>query len=105
MIFFLFCIQIYFITFSYTKDTSTYATLLEGNATVLSTGEKIVLKNDTKQKLFPGDVLQTLPKSLVVIEWGDKSITRLGESSKILIKENFVSEDLAKIRVSFELLK
>jgi hypothetical protein len=46
-----------------------------------------------------------LSNSLAVIEWGDKSITRLGENSRIVVKENFVSDDLSKINISFELLK
>ncbi len=79
--------------------------LLEWSATLTTIGEKKILKLEKKELLKNGDVLNTLSNSLAVIEWGDKSITRLGANSKVVIKENFISEDLSKINISFELLK
>lgn len=104
-ILFLFSLQFYFISESYKRDTNSYVTLLEWHATLTTGGAKKVLKLNIKEKLSNGDIVNTLSNSLVVIEWGDKSITRLGENSRIIIKENFVSEDLSKINISFELLK
>lgn len=104
-IFLLFSLQFYFILNSYKRDTNSYVTLLQWYATLSTGGEKKALKLNTKEKLSNGDVVNTLRNSLAVIEWGDKSITRLGENSRIIIKENFVSDDLSQMKISFELLK
>lgn len=79
--------------------------LLEGSATLATSGEKKILQLNKKEKITNGDVVNTLSKSLAVIEWGDKSITRLWENTRVVIKENFVSDDLSKMNISFELLK
>jgi len=60
---------------------------------------------NVKEKISNGNVINTLNNSLALIEWGDKSITRLGSNSKVMVKENFVADDLSKINISFELLK
>ncbi|MBW7954377.1 FecR domain-containing protein [Candidatus Gracilibacteria bacterium] len=105
LIFSLFSIQFYFISSSYSRDTSSYVLLLEGKGELISSGDTNILKLEKKQKISSGDVVNTFGNSLAVIEWGDKSITRLGENTKVLIKENFTSDDLSKINISFELLK
>lgn len=79
--------------------------LLEWYGTLSTWGEKKVLKLNIKEKLLSWDVINTLSNSLAVIEWWDKSITRLWENSRIVIKENFVSDDLSQMKISFELLK
>lgn len=101
----LFSLQFYFISNSYKRDTNSYVTLVEWSWLLTIWGEKEVLKLNIKTKISTWDVVHTLSKSLAVIEWWDKSITRLWENSKIIIKENFISEDLSKINISFELLK
>jgi hypothetical protein len=40
-----------------------------------------------------------------LIEWGDKSITRLAGNSKVVIQKNSVASDLSEVQISFELLK
>lgn len=104
-IFLLFSLQFYFISNSYKRDTNSYVMLVEWSWLLTTSGKKEVLKLNSKIKISDGDVIHTLSKSLVIIEWGDKSITRLWENSKIIVKENFISEDLSKINISFELLK
>lgn len=104
-IFFLFSLQFYFISNSFKRDTNSYVMLLEGSATLATSGEKKILQLNKKEKITNGDVVNTLSKSLAVIEWGDKSITRLWENTRVVIKENFVSDDLSKMNISFELLK
>lgn len=101
----LFSLQFYFISNSFKRDVNSYIMLLEWYGTLTSWWEKKVLKINSKEKIINGDVINTLSNSLAVIEWGDKSITRLGENSRIVVKENFVSDDLSKINISFELLK
>lgn len=104
-IFFLFSLQFYFISNSFKRDTNSYVMLLEGSATLAASWEKKILQLNKKEKITNGDVVNTLGKSLAVIEWGDKSITRLWENTRVVIKENFVSDDLSKMNISFELLK
>lgn len=104
-IFLLFSLQFYFISNSYKRDTNSYVMLVEWSWLLTTSGKKEVLKLNSKIKISDGDVIHTLSKSLAIIEWGDKSITRLWENSKIIVKENFISEDLSKINISFELLK
>lgn len=104
-IFLLFSLQFYFISNSYKRDTNSYVMLIEWSWLLTTWGNKEVLKLNSKVKVWDGDVIHTLTKSLAIIEWWDKSITRLWENSKIIVKENFVSDDLSKINISFELLK
>lgn len=104
-IFLLFSLQFYFISNSYKRDTNSYVMLLQGFGTLTSEWTKKVLKVNEKQQILNGDIINTLSNSLAVIEWWDKSITRLWENSKIMVKENFISDDLSKINISFELLK
>lgn len=104
-IFLLFSLQFYFISNSFKRDTNSYVMLVEGSATLATSWEKKILQLNKKEKIIDGDVINTLSKSLAVIEWWDKSITRLWENTRVVIKENFVSEDLSKMNISFELLK
>lgn len=102
----IFIFQFFYISKSYKIDTNSYVTLVKGNWILTSDEEKKVLKIDQKETLKVWDVVSTIwADSLAVIEWWDKSITRLSWNSKILIKENLISDDLWKINISFELLK
>lgn len=105
VIFLLFTLQFYFVSNSYKRDTNSYVTLIDWDGTLTTKAGKTVLELNLKQKVNNGDVINTLSNSLALIEWWDKSITRLGSNSKIMIKENFVADDLSKINISFELLK
>lgn len=101
-IFALFVAQFYFITNSFQRDTSSYVTLIQGQWRINSE----LLSLNQKESLQPGDIIATIGEnSLAVIEWWDKSITRLWWNSRIEVKENFVWSDLEKINISFELLK
>lgn len=105
IIFLLFSLQFYYISNLYKRDTNSYVTLVEWAWTLTTSTWKKVLVINIKEKLNNWDVVNTLKNSLAIIEWWDKSITRLWWNTKIKIKENFVSEDLSKINISFELLK
>lgn len=105
IIFLLFSLQFYFISNSYKRDTNSYVTLVEWDWTLTTSTWKKVLEINLKEKLSNWDIINTLKNSLAIIEWWDKSITRLGWSSKVKVKENFVADDLSKINISFELLK
>lgn len=105
-IFLAFIFQFFYISKSYKVDTNSYVTLVKGNWILTSNEEKKVLKIDQREWLKIWDVVATIwDGSLAIIEWWDKSITRLAWNSKILIKENYISDDLGKINISFELLK
>lgn len=62
------------------------------------------LEKESKYILAPGDKISVGQESLALIEWGDGSLTRLGENTKISIEENQVSRDYTKINISFELI-
>lgn len=104
-IFSLFSLQSYFISNSYKRDTNSYVTLIQWDGTLTTSSGKKVLLLNSKEKIVDGNVINTLNNSLAVVEWWDKSITRLWSNSKIMVKENFVADDLSKINISFELLK
>lgn len=100
----LFLLQFYYITAFYSKDTWSYIRLIEWSGSLITWENYIALQIDKKQILSKGDTIQIWQQSFWVIEWWDKSITRLWENTYILIKENFVSQDLDTIQISFELL-
>lgn len=63
------------------------------------------LQINEKNKLEVWDIVKTVwVHSLLVIEWWDWSITRIGWDSDIKISELFVDNNLLKINLSFELL-
>lgn len=98
-IFLVIWIQI-FLSF-HAKDVHSYATLIEGSAEVNTT----TLELQKKYQLQVGDILSTGEKGLVVIEWGDGSITRLWANSQISIRENTISEDLSEIKIATDMIK
>lgn len=98
--------QFYKISQSYKIDRNSYVTLVKWSWILTSDQNKIVLKIDKKELLKNWDIVSIIwNDSLWIIEWWDKSITRLSWNSKVMIKENFVSDTLDKINISFELLK
>jgi len=106
VIFLLFSLQFYFISASYKRDVNSYVTLTIWAWTHTSNWEKKVLKLQNKNQINNGDIISTVWKdSFAIIEWWDKSITRLAWNSKVIIKENFIADDLSKINISFELLR
>lgn len=106
IIFLIFIFQFLIISESYKVDRNSYVTLIEWNWILTSDWKKVVLKIDKKELIKTWDSVSIVWKeSLAIIEWWDKSITRLSWNSKIIIKENFISDDLWKINISFELLK
>ena len=101
----LFWIQFFSIYSDYKIDTNSYVILIKWNATISNNSWKKIIKLNEKNQIFPWDIITTFENSLAVIEWWDKSITRLDWWTEIKIWENFVSEDLTKINISFNLLK
>lgn len=90
---------------SFKKDTNSYVVLLKWFWSITSWETQTELKIHQKQILWINDIITTKKNSLAVIEWWDKSITRLWENSKIIIKKNYVWDNLAKIQIHFSLLK
>ncbi len=102
----LFSIQFYYLSSSYKRDVNSYVTLVKWAWTLTRDAKKSILKVSDKNLLKTWDIVSTIwSDSLAVIQWWDKSITRLWWNSRIEIKENFVWQDLSKINISFELLK
>lgn len=106
IILWLFLTQFYYISASYKRDTNSYVTLIAWAWKISSEWKIDLLKIEKKLLIKNWDTISTIWKdSIALIEWWDKSITRLSGDSKILVKENYVWEDLSKINISFELLK
>ncbi len=83
------------------NDRNSYIVLINWNATLNS----IPLKSNKKEVLKIWDTVRTLwISSLAVLEWWDGSVTRLWWNSSVKINEIYLSENLDKINISFELL-
>ena len=86
----LFSIQFYYLSSSYKRDVNSYVTLVKWACTLTRDAKKSILKVSDKNLLKTWDVVSTIwSDSLAVIQWWDKSITRLWWNSRIEIKENF----------------
>nr|MDD3720254.1 FecR domain-containing protein [Candidatus Gracilibacteria bacterium] len=82
------------------NDTNSYVSLVNGTGYI---NNNLLVLNKNKI-VKEGDVIKTVGvDSIAIIEWGDKSITRLGGDSEIKVNENYVSTDLTKLRISFNL--
>jgi len=88
-------------------DTNTYAVLLEWIWKVHREWDSFVLnESNNKKQLFSWDRVSTLwDNSLLLIEWGDWSISRLWWNSSVLINVNNVSSDFTDIEIDFTLEK
>ena len=93
-------ISLYSSYFSSTPRDS-FVVLLNGKAMLNSK----ILEWDKRNKLQQWDTIKTIgEKSLAVVEWGDGSVTRLWWNSRLVVEELFVSDDVWKINISFDLL-
>lgn len=82
------------------NDTNSYVSLV--NWTWYINNNLLVLNKNKIVKEW--DVIKTVwVDSIAIIEWWDKSITRLWWDSEIKVNENYVSTDLTKLRISFNL--
>ncbi|MDP5039168.1 MAG: FecR family protein, partial [Candidatus Gracilibacteria bacterium] len=104
-IFLIFISQVYYISKNFKIDTNSYVSMINGTGFLISGGEKKALLENSKNILNSGDEIYTNNNSVALILWGDKSVTRLAQNSRILIKENFIGEDLSLINIKFDLLK
>lgn len=104
----LFTFQFVSIFKTYSKDTSSYVTLISGSWTLRNPElyeKPQYLKKTIKTKIHPWDTISILSNSLAVIEWWDKSITRLWEKTTIKIDDVFINKDMSKINISFNTLR
>ncbi len=84
------------------KDTNSYVSLI--NWTGFLDTKNLKIKNREKLKVW--NTVKTIgEESLAVIEWWDNSITRLWWNTEIIIKENYITNDLSKIQISLNLIK
>ncbi len=84
------------------RDTNSYATLT--NWSWILDQKNLILQKREVLKIW--DTIGTIwEDSLVIIEWWDNSITRLGWNTEVIIKENNITSDLSKIQISLNLVK
>lgn len=82
-------------------DTNSYVLLLNWQALLNNN----LLKLNDKQELSIWDTVRTVWKdALAVLEWWDGSVTRLWWDSSVKIDNLYVSDDIWKINIWFELL-
>ncbi len=107
IIWIIFSFQFYSIFKTYSKDTTSYVTLIKWVWTLRNeakTNAVIFLKPQDKEEIKAWDLINiTWPNSMAIIEWWDKSITRLAWNTRVKIQHNFIADDLSKINISFEL--
>ncbi len=83
------------------SDRDSFVLLIEGAGLL----NEQVLEVEKRENLYIWDIISTQgDNSLVIIEWWDGSLTRLGWNSTIEIKELFITHDLSMMNISFELL-
>ncbi len=72
------------------------STIIRGDLAIdLSFGESYILKN--------GDAIETKSASKATVTWPDRSITRLGENTRITIRKMEVSQNYETIRISYDI--
>lgn len=107
IIWIIFSFQFYSIFKTYSKDTTSYVTLIKWVWTLRNeakTNAVIFLKPQDKEEIKAWDLINITGKdSMAIIEWWDKSITRLAWNTRVKIQHNFIADDLSKINISFEL--
>ncbi len=107
IIWIIFSFQFYSIFKTYSKDTTSYVTLIKWVWTLRNeakTNAVIFLKPQDKEEIKAWDLINiTWKDSMAIIEWWDKSITRLAWNTRVKIQHNFIADDLSKINISFEL--
>ena len=86
---------------SLARDTHTYLSLVKWDCLL---NVQPILK-DKKYVLVKADEVETKKDSIAVIEWGDGSVTRMAENTKITIKNNMVVWNGGSIEIAFDLLK
>lgn len=82
------------------RDTHSYVSVIEGNVKL----NEMLLPLSERAFLQVGDIISVSSKSMALIEWGDGSLTRLWENTKITVEENTISRDYTKIQISFDLI-
>lgn len=93
-------VAVYIAIFKKWIDRNSYVELIEWTATLNNEELKI---NDRK-KLKEQDIITTTSKNaLAVIEWWDWSITRLWWNTSVKVNELYVSKNVNKLNISFEL--
>jgi len=101
LIIFIIWFSVYISVFKKWVDGNSYDELVEWEAYLNNDS----LSTDKKEKLSLNDVIKTTKEnSLAIIEWWDWSVTRLWWNTSIVINELFVSTNVEKLNISFELL-
>ena len=102
----LFLSQVLLLKSFYQIDTNTYFSLIKWDWNILRDLDILNLNLGEKKEIKPWDIVSIVwDESIWVIEWWDKSITRLAWNTQVIIKENYISSDLNNINISFELLR
>ncbi len=73
-----------------------FATVIRGDYAIdLNVGEDYVLKN--------GDAIETKSASKATVTWPDRSITRLGENTRITVRKMEVAQNYETIQISYDI--
>lgn len=98
--------KVYFIDLYADSNTNSIAVLHDWKWLISSSWKLKMLSKNSDFIISSWDRIESIWSwSLVEIKWWDWSITRLWWNSKLLVNENFVSNNLNKINIDIELLK
>lgn len=74
-----------------------------GNATVIRSAIAYDMIMGESFNLESGDAIETRDSSRATLTWPDKSITRIGENSRIVIDRMYVSQDYRTIEIAYDM--
>lgn len=100
VIFVILTFQIYSVYSQNTRDTQTYLQLLSSEVFLNSNP----VSKDERYIISEGDIIRTWDSWRALIEWGDGSLTRIGENSQLRIDSADVNVERTFINIRFELL-
>lgn len=116
--FFLICLIILFIGIGSLVSVSAYRyytaihsddpvtprlTVDRGEASVIRGETAYDMKAQETLELENGDAIETKALSKATVTWPDKSITRLGENSRIVIEKMYASTDYTHIEIAYDI--
>lgn len=74
-----------------------------GEASVIRGETAYDMKEAETLELENGDAIETKALSKATVTWPDKSITRLGENSRIVIEKMYASTDYTHIEIAYDM--
>ena len=75
----------------------------QGSGKIIRQDTAIILGEAEKYIIQTDDIIETASQSYGTITWPDKSITRLGEDTRIIVRKMQVSRNYENIEISYDM--